>query len=200
MGGWGGRRSDRRAARHREEDFGALAPPEPVPLRGAGGVGPVQRIEVGQQPVAVVSNPEEPLLKVALLDRGLAPLAQPALDLLVRQHGLVKRAPVDRGLLLVGLPRLEELQEDPLGPLVVGRIGGGEGVAPVEHATDALELAPEIGDVAGNQFGGMEPYLDRVVLAVNAEGVIADRFEDIVPLQPLEPSKILSPHKAAKRG
>ena len=41
--------------------------------------------------------------------------------LLVREHGLVARAPVDRRLPLVGQAPLEQLQEEPLGPPVVRR-------------------------------------------------------------------------------
>jgi hypothetical protein len=68
------------------------------------------------RPPGVVADAEEPLLQEALLDRRAAALAQPALDLLVGEHGLVGRAPVDRRLLLVGEPLLVELQEDPLRP------------------------------------------------------------------------------------
>ena len=69
-------------------------------------------------------------------------------------------------------------------------------MAPVEHAAHPLQLATEVGDVAGNQFGRMQADLDRVVLAVNPERVIADRLENVVPLQPLEPAI----HVAAGKG
>src|SRR5690606_18471842 len=87
---------------------------------------------------------------------------------------------------LVGFPRLVELQEEPLGPLVVPGVGGRELVAPVEHPPEAGELAAEVGDIARDELGRVGTKLDREVLAVDAERVEADRFEDLVPLQPLE--------------
>src|SRR4051794_3472750 len=54
-----------------EVDLGTLRAAEPVPLRGGGAVGPVHLalvVEVGQQAVGVVGDPEEPLLQDALLD------------------------------------------------------------------------------------------------------------------------------------
>ena len=48
----------------------------------------------------------------------------------------------------------------------------------------------------GIRIGGVDPHLDRVVLAVDAEGVVADRLEDVVPLQPLEPAVDVAPVKA----
>ena len=129
-------------------------PPQPVPLRRRGAVRPVHLrlvVQVGQQPVGVLGDPEEPLLQRPLLHHRAAALAAAVDDLLVGEHGLVVGAPVDRRRLLVGLPRLEELEEDPLGPLVVARIGGRELVPPVEHPADPLELAAEVLDVLRDQ-------------------------------------------------
>ena len=61
-------------------------------------------------------------------------------------------------------------------------------MSPVEHAADGAQLLAEVDDVPGNQLGGIDAQLDRVVLAVDAKGVEADRLEDIVALQPLEPA------------
>jgi hypothetical protein len=55
-------------------------------------------------------------------------------------------------------------------------------VAPVEHAADPAELAAEVGDVLGDQDARVDAQLDRVVLAVDAEGVEADGLEDVVAL------------------
>ena len=56
-------------------------------------------------------------------------------------------APVHVHLFLVGKPRLKQLQEDPLGPLVVLRVGGGDLPAPVEGDAQGLDLLFEPGDV-----------------------------------------------------
>ena len=67
---------------------------------------------------------------------------------------------------------------------------------PVEHAADASELAAEVDDVPGDQLGRVDAQLDRVVLAVDAEGVEPDRLEHVVPLKPLEPAVGVAPVKA----
>ena len=133
-----------------------------------------------QQAVGVSSDLEEPLAHLALLDRSPAALACPTLRLLGRQHRPARRAPVDGGVLLVRQARLEELHEDPLRPAVVGRVGGVDLVRPVEHHAQAAELTAEVGDVVGDQAGGVAARLDRVVLGVDPEGVEAERFEDVV--------------------
>jgi hypothetical protein len=145
-------------------------------------------VEVRQQATRVVGDPEEPLLEEALLHHRAAGLARTADHLLVGEHGLVERAPVHGALLLVGEPLLVELQEDPLRPLVVARVSGGELVAPVHHEPGALQLPAEVVDVARDQLCRMDANLDGEVLRVDAERVVAERLEDGVPLQPLESS------------
>ena len=185
-----------RRSADREDQLRPLRPSQPVPLRRRRALRPVHLglvVEIGQQPVGVLGDPEEPLLQRPLLHHRAAPLAAAVDDLLVGEHGLVLGAPVDRGRLLVGLPRLQELEEDPLGPLVVARVGGRELVPPVEHPADPAELAAEVLDVLRDQDRGVDPLLDRVVLAVDPERVVADRLEDVVPLEPLEPAVDVRP-------
>ena len=55
------------------------------------------------------------------------------------------------------------------------------------------ELAAEVLDVLRDQDRGVDPLLDRVVLAVDPERVVADRLEDVVPLEPLEPAVDVRP-------
>ena len=85
-------------------------------------LGPVDLVEVVEQPVGVVGDPEEPLLELAHLDLVPAALAAAVDHLLVGEHGLVVRAPLDRRLLAVREAALEQLQEDPLRPAVVARL------------------------------------------------------------------------------
>ena len=79
-------------------------------------------------------------------------------------------------------PALEELEEDPLRPPVVAGSVVCDLVAPVDHQADALELRAEVLDVARDQLGGVRPDLEREVLGVDAEGVEAQRLEDVVAL------------------
>src|SRR5688500_12029346 len=100
------------ALRRREKDnLRALGAPDPVSLRRARGLRPVDPAQVLEQALGIETDGEEPLLEQPLLDLGAAPLARAVDDLLVRQHRLVLRAPVDGSLLLVREPALEQLQE-----------------------------------------------------------------------------------------
>ena len=171
---------------HAEAEPCAIGTPDPVPLRLLRRLRPVEPLEVAEEPCRVVGDLEEPLLEEALLDHGAATVAGAALDLLVGEHGLARRAPVDRGGLLVREPLLVELQEDPLRPLVVGRVGRVDRLRPVHHEAGAVELAAEVRDVAGDQLHRVAPDLQREILRVDAERVIAERLEHRVALQALE--------------
>src|SRR5690606_15318242 len=73
--------------------------------------------------------------------------------------------------------------EDPLRPLVVARVGGVDRVVPVVHRARALELPREVGDVLRDQLHRVGADLEREILRVDAEGVEADRLEDVVALE-----------------
>ena len=101
-------------------ELGPLGAPDPVALHGLDPLRPLQVVEGGEQLVGVGGDAEEPLLEVPLDDHVAAALAGAVgQHLLVGQHGLATRAPVDRGHLPVGQARLEEPLEDDLVPLDV---------------------------------------------------------------------------------
>ena len=162
---------------HPKRQFGTLRLADPVALRRLGALRPVERVEVVEQPPRVIGDPEEPLLQEPLLHQRAAPLARAVDHLLVGQHGLVVRTPVHGRLLLVRQPALVQLQEQPLRPLVVRRVGRGQLVAPVDHQARPAQLAPEVGDVAWDQLQRMHPDLEGVVLRVDAERVVAQWLE-----------------------
>jgi hypothetical protein len=173
------------ATHQREPQLRPLAPADPVGLGLTGGIRPVDPLEVLEQPLRVRGDAEEPLGDPALLDGRVAALAPALDDLLVGQHGLAGRAPVDRRFLPLGQTRLVQLQEDPLRPLVVGRVGGIDRVRPIEHPADAAELAREVLDVLRDEVHRMDPHLEREVLGVDPEGVEAHRLENVLPAHAL---------------
>ena len=90
-----------------EEDLAALGAADPVALHRQHALGPrLEQRHLVEQPVGVVGDLEDPLLEVARLDLGAAALAVAVDHLLVREHGLVVRAPLDRRGLAVGEPGL----------------------------------------------------------------------------------------------
>ena len=168
-----------------EDDLGALRATDPVALHRLHVLGPLDRLEVVEQPVGVVGDAEEPLLELAHLDLGPAALAATVDDLLVGEHGRVLGAPLDRRLLAIREAALEQLQKDPLGPAVVGRLCGGELAAPVDRDPPTAELALEGGDRGCGRVAWMLAGLDRVVLGREAERVVAHRMDDPKAVAPL---------------
>ena len=99
-----------------EDDLGALQ--RPIQFRCIASTRSGQQLEqlhLLEQAVGVRRDAEEPLL-VLRFDLEAAALAAPVDDLLVGEHGLVVRAPVDGRFLSVRETRLVELEEEPLGP------------------------------------------------------------------------------------
>ena len=122
------------------------------------------------------------MLEKALLDLRATALAFPGDDLLVGKNGLVVRTPVHRRALLVREAPLVELQEQPLGPFVIGWISGGQFVPPVDHQPGTLKLTAEIADVLRYKVRGMGPDLQREILGVDSERVEAEGLEHRVAL------------------
>ena len=115
-----------------------------------------------------------------LTTTGRAAALAGAVDhLLVGEHGLVVRAPLDRRPLAVGEAALEELQEDPLRPAVVARLVRAELAPPVDRDPPGAELAAELRDRAFGRTRRVLAGLDRVVLGRQAEGVVAHRVQHL---------------------
>ncbi len=77
---------------------------------------------------------------------------------------------------------LEQLEEDPLGPLVVLGIGGIHAAVPVKAVAQHLQLAGEVLDVLLCDHGGVHMVLDGEVLRGQTEGVKSDGEQDVVAL------------------
>ncbi len=217
----------------REVDARALAAADPVPLLQLDGLGPVQRVQVVDQPVGVGGDPHVPLAQPGLEDGEVAALG-PAVggDLLVGQYGAQPGAPVHRrvrgvrqpvlvqrvgplgrgqsgpgaaagdltgavleggdqlgdrpGLLRVGVvPGVVDLQEDPLGPLVVVRVDRGERPALVVAQAQPAQLDLHVLDVGLGRDARVRAGLHGVLLGRQAEGVEAQGVQDVVAGHPL---------------
>ena len=158
---------------------------DPVALLGLDALDEVHIVQIVDQAVGVLRDAQHPLALFLADDLAAAALANTLDDLLVCQHALAARAPVDGHGGLVGQVMLEHLQEDPLRPLVVIGVGGVHHTVPVEAVAEHLELAGEILDVLLRDDGGMDVVLDGKVLRRQTEGVKADGIEDVVALHPL---------------
>ncbi len=91
------------------------------------------------------------------------------------------------------VPRVEDLQEDPLRPAVVGDVGRRDAAARVVAQAERPELAAHGGDVRLGRLPGVSPGLHRVLLGGEAEGVVAHRVQDVVSAHSLEPRVDVGP-------
>ena len=154
--GWLGRRS----TGHREADHRAVAAADPVPLHRLDRLRPVQRLQVGQQPVRVRGDPQHPLPQRPPVDRVVPDVAAPVGgDLLVGQHRAQVRGPVDHLIGDVGQPpAIRQLaarhlvQLRPRLPVRVGRAG--------RLSRPGLELGDQLRDGPGPVLILVEPAVE----------------------------------------
>src|SRR5438309_295584 len=86
----------------------AMIAPVPVALHGQRRLGPVDLVQVRQQPVGITRDAQQPLAHGLALDHRPAALAAALADLFVGQARLVDRAPVDGDHPLVRQAALEQ--------------------------------------------------------------------------------------------
>jgi hypothetical protein len=136
----------------------------------------------GQVP-SVVGDLEVPLGELLLHHHGAAALAGAVgQDLLVGEHGLVDRVPVDPAVLAVGQALLVQLQEQPLVPLVVLGVAGVQFAGPVEGGRVELHALLLLRDVVVGPAARVDAALDGGVLGGKAERVPADRVQHVEAL------------------
>jgi hypothetical protein len=174
-------------AGHGEADVGADRAADPVALLGQRAGRPVQAVEIVEQPIGVGGDAQHPLLHHPLLDRIAGLDVDAVLDLLVGQDRAERRAEVDRHLGLVGQAPLVELEEDPLGPLVVVGLAGRELAVPVVGQAQARELVLERRDVARGDRARVDVLALGLALGGQAEAVPAHDPQDVVAHHPLGP-------------
>ena len=119
---------------------------------------------------------------LALLDQRAGAPAATVDHLLVGEHGLVDRIPVDRAGLAVRDALLEHAQEQPLVPAVVLGVAGRELAAPVEPEAERRHLPLHVGDVVVGPLGRRHAVRHRRVLRGQAERVPAHRLQHVVAL------------------
>ena len=168
----------------REKDFRAGAAPDPGLLHPFGRLGPIDVLQIGEQPLRIGGDPQHPLAQVATFHRVAADLALPVGDLFIREHRAQFRTPPDRTLVHVGEAGAEKLQENPLGPAKIFRIGRVDLPFPIVGEAERLDLLAEIGDVVLGVGRRRRPRLDRVLLGGKSEGVPADRMQDLAAPRP----------------
>src|SRR5437773_5012172 len=131
-----------------------------------------------------------------------------ALDhLLVGEHSLVHRVPVDDAGLLVRDAFAEQPREEPLVPPVVIGPAGGQLALPVEREAEALQLGLHVRDVVVRPLRRRHAIRHRRVLGGKSERVPAHRLQHVVAAHPVVPGENVAdgivphvPHVQLPRG
>ena len=128
----GGIYRKRIAERRAEGKLRALASADPVALLDLHAGDEIHVVQIVDQAVGILRDGKHPLALLAPDDRAAAALAHAVYDLLVCQHALAARTPVDRHGGFVRKSLFIHPQEDPLGPLIVLGVGRINNAVPVE--------------------------------------------------------------------
>ncbi len=155
-----------------EIDVGSDRSPDPVPLHADDLLrpSPFELIQVVEESIGVVGDLEVPLFELLLDHHRTAALGcAVGKHLLVGEHGLIHRVPVDGGVLAVCEPPLVKTLEQPLVPLVVIRVARVEDAVPVERDPVGTESGLLLCDVVVRPLPRVRAALDRGVLGGQAE-------------------------------
>ena len=155
---------------------------DPVLLHCLNLVGPVERVDVFEEFIGVFGDFEEPLFHFLLFDFVAAAPTVAVFNLFVGEDGLVHGAPPLVGFFLVGEAFFVELEETPLGPFVILRVGSVYFARPIDGVTEAFGLFAEISDVLFGDFLRGGASLDGVILGGKTKSVVAEGAEDVEAL------------------
>ena len=161
-------------------DLSAMAAADPVALLGLDTVDVIHLVQVIDQAVRVSGDLQHPLALHALHNGAAAALAHAVYNFLVGQNDLAAGAVVDGGSLFISQTVLVQLQEDPLGPLVVFGVSGVDLAVPVKAQAQCLQLALEAGHVLGGHDFRVDVVFQGIVLGRQTKSIPAHRVQDII--------------------
>ena len=174
---------------HAELDLKPFAAADPVALHGLDRLRPArQGVQTVQQFLRIRGDLEEPLRDFALLDDGARTPAAAVDDLLIGQHGLIDRVPIDHRIFAIHQAFLHQPGEHALFVDVVIRAAGGEFARPVDRVAQRLQLAAHVVDVGVGPLRRCGLVLDRGVLGRQPEGIPTHRLQHVVSGHAPEPA------------
>ena len=118
-------------------------------------------------------------MQIALLDLGARAPAFAVDHLLIGEHGLVDRVPIDLAVFARHQPGFHEVEKHLLLVLVISGVAGGDLARPVERQPHGLELSLHRRDVVVGPGLGMHLAVDGGVFGRHAEGVPAHRVQHV---------------------
>ena len=167
-------------------DFDAIGTADPVALHRLHRIRPARHaVQFLKQLIGVGSDPNEPLWNFPFFHYGTGAPSLAIDHLLIGQHGLVNRIPIDDSVLTVSEPLFHQPGKEPLLPTIVLRLAGRYLSRPVIRETHPLQLPAHMGDVLIGPLCGRNRALDGRVLGRQSECIPAHGLQDITPQHPL---------------
>ena len=167
-------------------DFDAVGTADPVALHRLHRIWPARHaVQLLKQLVGVSGDSNEPLWNFSLFHYGAGAPSLAIDDLLVGQHGLINRIPIDDSILAVSESLFHQPGKEPLLPTVVLRLAGRYLSRPVIRETHPLQLSAHMCDVLISPLCRGDRTLDRRVLGREPERIPAHGLQDITPQHPL---------------
>eukprot|EP01137_Pigoraptor_chileana_P021389 Opistho-2@85009 len=165
----------------------------PVTLHCLDILRPGKAVEVIQQRLGKLCDFEKPLIQKATLNNRSRPPRSPfTINLLVGQHSVVDRIPVDRRLLLVGEAFPVHAQKEPLRPLVIRWIASRYLPVPIKRQAERIELCAHVANVLDCPFfGGNSPF-DGRILRWKTKCIPSHRVEHLVPAHAVYPRRAVA--------
>ncbi len=170
----------------RETDLHAARLADPVALHGLDLFRPaVQLVQAFQQLIRIGGDFEVVHGDFALLDQRAGTPAAAIDDLLVGQHRLVDRVPVDGAVLAVDHAFFIQAGKQPLFPTVVIGFAGGDFARPVDRQAQALQLGAHVVDVFVGPLGRRDLVFHGRVFCWHTERVPAHGLQHVLALHTL---------------
>ena len=141
---------------------------------------PIQFIK---QLIRIVCDLHKPLRNFAALYKRIGAPPSPINNLLIGQHGLINRVPVNDRILAVNEALLEHLRKQPLFPPIILGAASCDFTCPVVTVTQSLELTAHVLDIAIRPFCRWNAALDRRIFRGHSECIPAHRLQDMLTLQ-----------------
>ncbi len=179
--------------RNRKANSRAFRAADPVNLSGFDLFNEFGLSEAGNKSVCILRNSHYPLTDPAACDLGPAALTVPIDHFLIRQTHFTGGAPINGHLSLVSQSLFEELDENPLGPLVIVGIGCIYDPTPIKGEAQSIHLRAVVLCVCFCDILGFLSSTNGVVFRWQAERVPSDGEHHVPALHSLKARIYISP-------
>ena len=144
-----------------------------------------QRVQFCQQFLGVAGDRQVIHGNLTFFDDCAGAPAAPVNHLLISQHGLIHRVPVDHAGFQIGDAFFQHPQKQPLIPAVIIRDAGRHFAFPVHRKTEQAQLLLHVSDVVKRPLRRRDPTGHRCIFCRQAESIPAHRLQHVLAQHPL---------------